>query len=254
MMQAEYDKFLEYILEIGRRMVMCGSEVRRVEDTIIRICSAYDIEICEVYAIITLIVITIKDNKGRHYTQSVRINSTATDLGQLEALNAMAREICTTVPPISEIGYALDNNSLRKENNIMKCIGYMLAAGGFAVFFGGNFIDGLTSSVIAIAIFGMDHFFQIRKLNRVIYTVIACFLSGCLAQLCGYMGFCMNIDKVMIGDIMLFIPALVLINGVREIFYQDIMPGLYRLIEAFMIAVSIAIGFVGSMMLLGGLF
>ncbi len=38
MIQAEYDKFQEYVLEIGRRMVMCGSEVRRVEDTIIRIC------------------------------------------------------------------------------------------------------------------------------------------------------------------------------------------------------------------------
>ncbi|MCS4454700.1 threonine/serine exporter family protein [Clostridium botulinum] len=96
-------------------------------------------------------------------------------------------------------------------------------------------------------------FFQIRKLNRVIYTVIACFLSGCLAQLCGHFGLCMNVDKVMIGDIMIFIPALILINGVKEIFYQDIMPGLYRLIEAFMIALSIAIGFVGSMMLLGGI-
>ncbi|ACA43826.1 threonine/serine exporter family protein [Clostridium botulinum] len=252
-MQAKYDKFQEYVLEIGRRMVMCGAEVRRVEDTIIRICNAYDIKVCNVYAITTLIVMTMKDSEGRHYTQSVRINSTATDLGQLEALNAMAREICSKVPPISEIGSALDNNKLRKESNIKKCIGYMLAASGFAVFFGGTFLDGLVAAVIAIAIFGMDHFFQIRKLNRVIYTVIACFLSGCLAQLCGHFGLCMNVDKVMIGDIMIFIPALILINGVKEIFYQDIMPGLYRLIEAFMIALSIAIGFVGSMMLLGGI-
>ncbi len=78
-------------------------------------------------------------------------------------------------PPISEIGSALDNNKLRKESNIKKCIGYMLAAAGFAVFFGGTFLDGLVSSIIGIVIFGMDHFFQIRKLNRVIYTVIACF-------------------------------------------------------------------------------
>ncbi len=98
-MQAKYDKFQEYVLEIGRRMVMCGAEVRRVEDTIIRICNAYDIKVCNVYAITTLIVMTMKDSEGRHYTQSVRINSTATDLGQLEALNAMAREICSKVPP-----------------------------------------------------------------------------------------------------------------------------------------------------------
>lgn len=254
MIQAEYDKFQEYVLEIGRRMVMCGSEVRRVEDTIIRICNAYDIKVCEIYAITTLIVMTMKDKEGRHYTQSVRINSTATDLGQLEALNAMAREICSKVPSISEIGSALKNNNLRKENNIVKCLGYMLAASGFAVFFGGTFIDGVAASVIAIGIFGMDHFFQIRKLNRIIYTIIACFISGCLAQLFQYIGFCTNIDKIMIGDIMLFIPALVLINGVKEMFYQDIMTGLYRLIEAFMIAVSIAIGYISSIMLLEGVF
>lgn len=254
MRQAEYDKFQEYVLEIGRRMVMCGTDVRRVEDTIIRICRAYGIKVCEVYAITTLIVMTIKDKEGRHYTQSVRINSTATDLGQLEELNGLAREICNKVPPISQIASLLDNNKLRKDDNRVKCIGYMLAAGGFAVFFGGSWQDGVAATAIAIAIFGMDNFFQIRKLNRVIYTVMACFLSGCLAQLCAYMGFCIKLDKVMIGDIMIFIPALVLVNGVKEMFYQDIMTGLYRLIEAFMIAVAIAVGFVSSMMLFGGTF
>ncbi|MCS4454701.1 threonine/serine exporter family protein [Clostridium botulinum] len=49
---------------------------------------------------------------------------------------------------------------MRKESNIKKCIGYMLAASGFAVFFGGTFLDGLVAAVIAIAIFGMDHFFK----------------------------------------------------------------------------------------------
>lgn len=254
MTPADYDKLQEYVLEIGRRMVMCGTEVRRVEDTIIRICRAYGIKVCEIYATITLIVITIKDKEGMHYTQSVRINSTATDLGQLEELNALAREICSKVPPISEIGSALDNNKLRKDDNRVKCIGYMCAAGGFAVFFGGAWQDGVVATIIAIAIFGMDNFFQIRKLNRVIYTVIACFLSGCLAQLFGYMGLCVKIDKVMIGDIMIFIPALVLVNGVKEMFYQDIITGVYRLVEALMIAIAIAVGFGSSMMLLGGAF
>nr|WP_243128207.1 threonine/serine exporter family protein [Clostridium niameyense] len=248
----EYDMFQEYVLEIGRRMVMCGTEVRRVEDTIIRICRAYGIKVCEIHATITLIVMTIKDSKGRHYTQSVRIKSTATDLGQLEALNAMAREICSTVPPISEIKSALDNNKLRTDSDIAKFVGYMCAAGGFAVFFGGTWKDGIVSSIIATAIFFMDKFSKIRKLNKVIYTVISCFISGCLAELSNYMNLCIKLDKVMIGDIMIFIPALILVNGIREMFYQDIISGLYRLIEALMIAIAIAVGFGSSMILLGG--
>ena len=41
----------------------------------------------------------------------------------------------------------------------------------------------------------------------IIYTVVACFLAGLLAQACVGIGFGVNLDLIMIGDIMLFIPG-----------------------------------------------
>ena len=89
--------------------------------------------------------------------------------------------------------------------------------------------------------------------TKIIYTVVACFLAGLLAQACVGIGFGVNLDLIMIGDIMLFIPGLVIVNGVREFFYADILTGLYRLVEALLIAGAIAAGYAVSLMMGGSL-
>jgi uncharacterized membrane protein YjjP (DUF1212 family) len=129
----------------------------------------------------------------------------------------------------------------------------MLAAGGFAVFFGGSLFDGLAAAIVAIAIYFMDYHLKLRKLNTVVYTFIACFISGILAILLAHFGIGNNADKIMIGDIMLFIPGLLLVNSIKEMFNRDIVTGLYRFIEAILVAVAIAGGFALSVFLLGGI-
>lgn len=71
----------------------------------------------------------------------------------------------------------------------------------------------------------MEQVRRVHQQNKIIYTVVACFLAGLLAQACVGIGFGVNLDLIMIGDIMLFIPGLVIVNGVREFFYADILTG-----------------------------
>ena len=54
------------------------------------------------------------------------------------------------------------------------------------------------------------------------------------------------------GDVMLFIPGLALVNGVRELFYADILTGVYRMVEALLGAGAIAVGYAVSLMIGGG--
>ena len=80
---------------------------------------------------------------------------------------------------------------------------------------------------------------------------MASFLSGLLALGCVGVGFGTDLDRIMIGDIMLFIPGLAMVNGVREFFYADILTGIYRLIEAMLIAGAIALGYAVALMMGG---
>lgn len=248
----ECEMFLENVLEIGRRYVSTGAEIKRVEESIKRICLAYGFENVEIYAVTSLIVATIKTPDGKHYTQSVRVTAGGTDLGRLEELNAQVRNICEATPNIEELCNEVQNYQKPKPKPLIKCLGYMLAAGAFAIFFGGNLIDGIASGIIAIAIYLMDFNLKMKNINNVVYTFVASFVSGVLALLFTHFGLGENVDKVMIGDIMLFIPGLLLVNSVKEMFNKDIVTGLYKFIEAVFIAISIAGGFALSMLLLGG--
>ena len=248
----ECEQFLEFTLSLGRQYVETGAEIKRVEDSLYRIYKAYGFENIEIYAITSLIVVTIKGPDGTHYTQSVRVTCGGTDLGRLEDINALTRYICTNKPDIDKLSDIINNPKKTKPKKILKCIGYMLAAGGFAVFFGGDMLDGTAAAVIAIAVYFMDYNFKLRNINNVIYTFIASLVSGVIALLFTNLGFGNNVDKVMIGVIMLLIPGLLLVNSIKEMFNRDIVTGLYRFVEAVFVAVAIAGGFAVSVLLLGG--
>lgn len=248
----ECEIFLANVLELGRRYVATGAEAKRVEESIRRICAAYGFENIEIYAVTSLIVATIKAPDGRHYSQCVRVNGGGTDLGRLEELNAQTRYICEKHPDVYELEKSIQNYERPKPKPVIKCLGYMLAAGGFSVFFGGSLIDGAISALIAIAIYYMDYNFKLRNINHVIYTFIASFASGTLAVLATHFGLGDSVDKVMIGDIMLLIPGLLLVNSVKEMLNRDIVTGLYRMVEAVFVAVAIAGGFALSVLVIGG--
>lgn len=252
MTDKECELFLEDVLVLGKRLVQTGAEIKRVEDTIKKLCEAYDFDGIEIYAVTSLIVTTIKNSDGKHYTQSIRVHSGGTDLGRLEELNQEVRTICEKTPSIAELDKQVKGYTKPKPHPFIKCIGYMLAAGGFSVFFGGSWLDGIASAVIGIVIYFMDYHFKIRNVNSIVYTFIACLFSGGIALLMVHFGLGENADKVMIGDIMLFIPGLLLVNSVKEMLNRDIYTGLHRLVEAIFISVAIAGGYAVSMMALGG--
>ena len=109
------------------------------------------------------------------------------------------------------------------------------------------------AALIGGAIYLMEQFRGIHRQNRTIYTVVACFLSGLLARWIssGIPG--LRLDMIVIGDIMLFIPGLSLVNGVRELFYADILTGVYRIIEALLGTGAIAVGYAAALLIGGGL-
>lgn len=251
MTKADTERLLGDVLDIGRQMVESGAEIRRVEDTMSRICTAYGFEVVNSFAILSMVQLTVRAPAGETYTQSRRIGQTVTDLGNIERLNADARRICTTVPEPEKLEALVKAPPETKFGWIPEMLGYLLTTFCFCVFFGGGWRDGIASALISLVIFFMDHFFQLHRQNRIIYTLIACFAAGCLAELSVLCGLAVSADKVMIGDVMLFIPTLAIVNGVKEMFYRDITTGLCRFTEAIIVAASIAGGFAAALLLFG---
>lgn len=246
------DKILERALDIGEAMLRSGAEILRIEETIIRICSAYGDGIVDVFTILSLIIVSWKTPDGRSITQTRRIYSYSTDLERLEELNALSRYICANKPPSNEIEKYV-NEIMCGENrhrNYLKLAGYVLTASAFAVFFGGNIRDGIAAGLVGIVLYIWDFIFAPHSKNRVVYSLISSIAAGitCIAAVNVHIG--VNMDSVMIGSIMILIPGISTVNSLRDMMRGDIITGILRLAEALMIAAAIAAGYGIAIMLM----
>lgn len=241
-------------LDIGENMLECGAAVNRVEDTIARICRSYGVQKVEVFSFNFLSLVSAADEEGHTVTRTKRTYSLTTNLYRLELFNALSRYVCERQPTMEEIEWK-KQEILSKDKNIgwLSCLGYFIATGGFAVYFGGSLLDGLAAALISLFVFAANRYTKKKSTNQLVHTVVMTTLAGVFAILLVWLGIGQHVDKVMIGDIMLFIPGLVMVNSIRDMLYGDIMTGLFRLIEAVLVALAIACGMAISLLLLGGL-
>ena len=138
MSHQECELFLECILDITSMMLEAGNEAQRVERIALRIMDAYGFTLCCAYAMSAKVDISIKAPDGCHYTQSVRVLSTGTDLGRLERLTRMAYKICDDQPAVDEIRRMIDTEHQHKNKVLPEMLGFLATAFFYAIFFGGD--------------------------------------------------------------------------------------------------------------------
>lgn len=246
------ESILSLAMDIGKSMIKCGAEIDRVEETIIRICHAYGMKKTEVFSIVSMINVTTVDAEGHAFTQSRRVYSYATNLGRLERLNSLSRSICSGNLDLQQAKEELEEISSEKNGfHVTACIGSVLAAGGFAVFFGGSFKDCIAAMPIAVMIYLMNTYIKARGMSKLFYTALCSVVSGFLAIFFVRIGLADNPAMIMIGDIMLIIPGVILINSIREMLCGDLMSGMLRLLESLILSITIACGFAIPIMICG---
>lgn len=256
MSHQECELFLEYVLDIAAMMLESGNEAQRVEHTVLRITDTYGFTLRCANAMSAKVDVSIKAPDGTHYTQSVRVLSTGTDLGRLDRLTQLSHKIFDDQPSVEEIGQMLQAERQQQKSKIrIEIPGYLLTAFFFTIFFGGNWIDGVAAAIVATPIYGLNLAMNRQLHNsqsKLLFTFLGSFLSGTLALCAVRLGLGQHADKIMIGNVMPLIPGLSLVNGVRELFYRDITTGTYRLVEALILAVAIAAGYGVAITLMGG--
>lgn len=246
------DAFMNDLMNMGVCMLQNGAEVKRVEETLTRMGLAYGAERMDVFVITSCIFVTMVQKDGNIVSQTRRIRkSGGTDFGKLEELNELSRRYCAepfSPEELRERGRYLSG----KEKELLKSvIGSFIGAGGFAVFFGGNLMDGLLAGIFGIMICLLQRALAPIAQNRMIENFLCSFITGILTCLVCRFAAGTHMDKIMIADIMLLIPGIAFTNSIKDILVGDTISGIMRIIETIMWAVSIACGFVCAVWLIG---
>ena len=241
-------------ITLGEHIMRSGGEISRAEDTVRRVCQAYGAKSVDVTAILSVIVLSAEFENGT-VNASRRITEIGShNLGRLSRLNDLSRRICSEKPSKQKFLQKLGNISeISRVGVLVSIAGGIAAAAGFAMFFGGDWLDALFSALIAIPMTLLMRWLSNTKMNNIIAKFIVCLIGGSLAVLVDKMGLGCNADKIMIGNIMNVIPGVLLTNSFRDLFGGDIMSGFFRMCTAVLDAVGIALGYAVAIITLGGI-
>ena len=233
------EQLVDASLDMGKALLLAGGEVTRVEDTITRILHAYGMHKVGVFTITSLIEVTARTPDGDEIVKARRIaGGYATNLDRVEQLNALSREICATCPPPQDITARVEAIKYPKsEAAWISYVGAMLAAGSFTVFFGGKLADVPATIILACFINWMDRKGIYKKENQLLFYLVCSIVTGFLGCVLVRVGIGVDLDKILIGCIMLTIPGIPITYAMRDMLLGESITGLFRFVESLLATV-----------------
>lgn len=254
-MSKQNSSLLTGLLNMAEAMLISGSEITRVEDTIIRIGLACGAEHMNVFVITSCIIVTMGMPDGEELTQTRRVTTAGgTDFTKIEQFNQLSRRCCSGQVPPQELNHEVQRIFNTRPNIWRICLGSLLAAGGFAMFFGGTLLDGAVAALFALLICWFQERILPISMNQLSFNLVCSVIVGVITALCADVFPLLHLDKILIGYIMLLIPGIAMTNAVRNILVGNTISGLMRLIEALLWSAALALGFMAAMFLTGDVY
>lgn len=239
----DYNTLLDLATDLGYELAMSGAETFRIEESITRVLSSYGVQ-AEAFAIPNYLVVSIITDSGKPITRMRRIGQHGNDLDSVEKFNGLSRALCNRKP---EPKIGLEWLKMVKSQKIFYSrpaiyLGNFLGALGFALFFGGNWTDGICAGICGLLVGFITRFLEDMKANHFFRTIAAAFAMSLLAYIMSVIGIAPNVDAVIIGTLMLLVPGLLFTNAMRDIIYGDTNSGVNRIVQVLLIAVALALG------------
>ncbi|MCC8168456.1 MAG: threonine/serine exporter family protein, partial [Clostridiales bacterium] len=237
----DYDILLDITTDLSYRLAMCGAETFRVEESAKRIMASYGIS-AEVFAIPNCLHISIRTPDGRPLTSMRRIGYHGNDMDGVERYSNLSRMICEKRPDLTTMKQWVEQTEPAKYSLGMTLLGSFLGTGGFSILFGATWTDALCAGICGVLIGAISHLLEKFETNSFFRIIIAAFSMGILAYFMGAVGITKNTDAVVIGALLLLMPGLLFVNGLRDIIFGDTNSGMNRIVQVLLIAAAIALG------------
>jgi len=237
----ESSLIVDICLLAGKIMLQNGAETYRVEDTMVRIASAFGIEQSHSFVTPTAIIFSIE---GYERTKLIRITERFTNLEKVSRVNQISREISggslsltEAYSKLQEVEKSPDTYSL-----FLQIAAAAIVSGCFVIMFKGVWTDFIPA-VIAGGL-GFSAFVYIHRLVQIRFFVefFASFLIGLIATLFVDFGLGQELDKIIIGSVMPLVPGVLITHAVRDLLAGHLIAGLSEGAEAFLTAFAIGTG------------
>ena len=236
------NEILQVAMLAGQMILENGGETYRLEETIWRICKIYGAEEAESFATPTGIMASIC-HEGKIYSLTRRVSNRTVNLDKIDKVNDLSRSILSKKLSVNDLRQELIK--INKENIYplpVIIIFSALGAGSFSVLFGGTLKDVFSAFLIGLVIKFLTIKWSEIGINSFFINSICSGIAAFLAIIFYKFGVASQVNQTIIGAIMLLVPGLAITNAIRDTISGDLLSGVIRAAEAFLVAISIAVG------------
>ena len=237
-----YQEVLDICLTAGRLMIEGGSEMYRVEDTMLRIARNADINDPRVFATPTCVFMSLDGGK---LSQMKQIRDRNINLELVDRVNELSREFATKKIDLSE----LKNRIIEVANAPsfpmwMQIIGAAVLSATLMVLFMDDYDWVDFPGAALVGAIGFWAYYEFKKYTKVRFLseLIAAMIMGVLALGLNYLYPKMIIDNILIGALMTLVPGLAMTNALRDLFMGDLLSVIVRMCEAILSALALGGG------------
>ena len=246
-------ELVHLFLQIAAILTECGAEISRVEESLTRMCAAYGAKATNAYATIALISVTVETANGEIYTETKRPKQSSNNFDLLDRANDLVRRISTTAPSAQEIRESLEGIERKTHAWYASVIAQGGISAGFCLFFGSRSpLECILAFLIGATLGGVGEILANLAANRLLKSFVLSFSASSLAFLAAYFNVIETPDYIIIGYIMNLIPGLGFTGAMRDLFVGDLFTGMVRILSALLVASAIAVGFVVTLIIFGG--
>lgn len=245
---------METALLAGEILLSSGAETYRVEDTMCHILKTSKVETIDALALMTGIVVTLNDPTMDQPISMVRtVNNRSTNMNNIIKVNEISRQYCGGKITLEEASEKLKHVKEELYSRAILNVGTALVATGFAMMFGGSFMDVTVATVMGFWLALCIMISKIKKVNGLLQDIISCagisFFTMCFQK---FLIPTLDMDIVIVSALMPIVPGVAITNAIRDTLQGDYLSGCARILEAFLKAASVAIG-IGLGMAIGGM-
>lgn len=234
---------LKLATQAGEILLSNGAETNRVEDTMTRMMEAYGLKESETFVTPTGIFASAENESATPVSVVKRVKVRTMHLGKVALVNELSRNIVE-----NKLDFGAAAEKLGEIKNVKPySLPVRISSSGvtcfaFCYMFGGSFFDCINAFIIGLLIYVVFNILCVRHISNFLVNIICGALISVMTIALMGLGIGTNMDKIISGSIMPFVPGIGITNAVRDVLEGDFLSGTSRIMDAVIVAVSIATG------------
>lgn len=238
----DFNLAIDVIMLAGTLLLQSGSEIYRVEDTMIRIAHSQGIMDCNALAMPVAIFFSVENTNVSRMKRNLKTNY---NIEKVCDVNQVSRQLVNGEISLDQAFAALKELKDKRlpYSKTQLTLAATISAPFFSIMFGGNFYDALGAALATF--FGFAFSLYVDKYVRIPFVTAfaGAFVFGLLAQIwTRYSGLDTSADLIIAGSVMPFVPGIALTNAVRDIMTNHINSGMSKLFESLLITLALGAG------------